>query len=81
MQRTCEDNYITIPLQQYKRQLHKNKAKTKLNKLILFQRLLGLFLIALSIATTKLLLDITFAIIFVPLAIYLLVTKEIIIEL
>lgn len=79
MQNILHTTYVDIPINKYKRAVQ--KRKTKLNKLILFQRLLGLILIALSIATTKILLDMTIAIILIPVGIFLLITKEQILEL
>lgn len=66
MQGTYKNIYInTIP-----------KKKYKLNINILTQRILALILIAIQIATIKIIQDVTICVLLVPLTILLLVSKE-----
>lgn len=58
----------------------KHKKKYRINKIILTQKLLSIILIAFSILIVKLLQDTTITVILLPLAFYLMFTKNEILE-
>ena len=58
-----------------------HKKKYRINKILLTQKLLSIILIAFSIVTVKLLQDATITVLLLPLAFYLMFTKNEIIEL
>lgn len=74
MQNMLYTTYTAIPLHKYKKAAQ--RRKTKLNKILLIQKLLSLFLIALSILIVKVLQDATMSIVLTAGAVCLMTTKK-----